>query len=438
MKKSVPGPAVLAPVSLPAGVSWRDRSTWRPLARLSAVLFCVFLATGMINALVPLRVADVTHDYGRLAVVTTVYAGAGILAGYGWGWLADRFRRRTPFVMGGLAGVALAYTGYLLAGSFAVLLVVRALEGASLAAYNVGSVALIGDHVGERADRGRLLGAYRTFGSLAFGITMLTSGTIADRLGPLVPFALSAGFAGLGFLLAVGLREAPSHVPPASGASTGRTAEQPHGQAAPAEPAASLQAIAQQGKAARVAASLMVSLLIGVLAWHVVMTAVYSVWPNYLASVGYSRAAITRLWALASLSEVPFMLLTGYLADRLGRRQMLALAMGVIALVFLGYVTVPQLPWIGVVQVVRALAYASFLTASLAITVEATTYARRGRISGLVNTVGAIGDVSGAGLGGSLVKLAGFAGLLWAGTAAAFAGAVLVLAARYWPFRPGR
>jgi MFS family permease len=354
----------------------------------------------------------------------------GILAGYGWGWLADRFRRRTPFIAGGLAGVALAYAGYLVAGSFVALLIVRALEGASLAAYNVGSVALIGDYVGERSDRGRLLGAYRTFGSLAFGITMLTSGTIADTLGPLVPFLFSAGFAGAGFVLATGLREAP--------------AQRQEQRAAPAGSAGPAPA-AEEGRAARFAASwaytntpLLASLLVGVLAWHVVMTAIYSVWPNYLAGVGYSPEAITRLWALASLSEVPFMMLTGYLADRLGRREMLSLAMGVIALVFAGYVVVPGLPWIGVVQVVRALAYASFLTASLAITVEASSYAQRGRITGLVNTVGAVGDVSGAGLGGTLVKAAGFAGLLWAGTITAFVGAVLVLAARLWPFRAPR
>jgi MFS family permease len=171
------------------GISSQPASAaWRPLILLGSVLFCVFLATGMVSALIPLRVADVTHDYAQLAALTTVYAAVGILAGYGWGWLADRLGRRVPFVLGGLAGLTLAYAGYLLAGSFAALLLTRVLEGAALAAYNVGSVALLGDFVAGQAGRGRLLGAYRTFGSLAFGLTMLTSGTIADRLGPLVPF----------------------------------------------------------------------------------------------------------------------------------------------------------------------------------------------------------------------------------------------------------
>ncbi len=396
-----------------APLSWRHRDTWRPLGRLSGVLFCVFLATGMVGALVPLRVIDVTHDYTRLATIATVYAAVGVAGGYGWGWLADRVGRRAPFVIGGLAGLALAYLGYWVASSFVALLAVRVVEGAALAAYNVGSVALIGDYVAERADRNRLLGAYRTFGSLAFGITMLTSGTIADALGPLVPFLCSAGFAALGLLLALGLREAPA-------ARSG-------GAAAP------VAATPDQRAKARVASSLMASLLVGTFAWHLTMTAVYSVWPNYLRSVGYPRAAITRLWALASLSEVPFMLVTGYIADRVGRRQLLSLAMAVIGCVFLGYLWVPHLPWIAVVQVVRALGYASFLTASLAMTVEASTFERRGRVSGLVNTVGAVGDISGAGLGGSLVKAFSFAGLLWAGSLASLVGAALVPAAGLWP-----
>jgi MFS family permease len=183
------------------------------------------------------------------------------------------------------------------------------------------------------------------------------------------------------------------------------------------------------------AAPLLAGLLVGAFGWHLVLTAVYSVWPNYLASVGYSREAITRLWALASLSEVPLMVVMGYLVDRIGRRPMLALSLGVIGLVIGGYVALPGLPWIAVVQVIRAVAYSAFLTASLALTVEAGSYARRGRITGLVATVGSVGDVAGAASGGTLVRAAGFGALLESGIAAAFTCGVAVLLARFWPSR---
>jgi len=406
MKESLP-----VPVAGEGVASGRAAAAWRPLILLGGVLFCVFLATGMVSALIPLRVADVTHDYGELAALTTVYAAVGILAGYGWGWLADRLGRRVPFVLGGLAGLTLAYVGYLLSTSFLSLLLTRVVEGAALAAYNVGSVALLGDFVAGQKGRGRLLGAYRTFGSLAFGLTMLTSGTIADRLGPLVPFLCAAACTGLGSLLSVGLREAaPATRPvvPAGGAPGGSE------------------------QRATVGMPLLVGLLIGVFGWHLVLTAVYSVWPNYLASVGYSRTAITRLWALASLSEVPLMVAMGYLVDRIGRRPMLALSLGVIGVVVGAYLAVPELPWIAVVQVIRAVAYSAFLTASLALTVEAGSYARRGRITGLVATVGSVGDVTGAASGGTLVRAAGFGTLLQSGSAAALACAVAVLLARFW------
>ncbi len=385
-------------------------ATHGPVAQLSLVLFCVYMATGMVSALIPLRVAAVTHDYGELAAITTVYAGTGILAGYGWGWLADRLGRRTPFVLSGLLGVALAYAAYLLARSFAALVLTRGLEGAALAAYNVGSVALLGDYLAGHPNRGRLLGAYRTLGSLAFGLTMLTSGMVADWLGPLVPFLCSAAFALVGSLLALGLRDAP----PAPTA---------------VEPAVTATAATGDRHSARAgaAAGLLACLLAGAFGWHLILTAVYSVWPNYLASLGYSPAAITRLWALASLSEVPFMAVTGALADRIGRRPMLVLALGTIGLVVLGYLALPDMPWIAVVQVVRAVAWSAFLTASLALTVEVSSYAQRGRVTGLVNTVGAVGDVTGAAAGGTLVRAGGFTALLYSGGAAAFVCAGLVL-----------
>ena len=399
--------AVIAPQSrLAAGRT----ATGRPVAQLSLVLFCVYMATGMVSALIPLRVAAVTHDYGELAAITTVYAGTGILAGYGWGWLADRLGRRTPFVLGGLLGVALAYAAYLLARSFVALVLTRGLEGAALAAYNVGSVALLGDYLAGHPNRGRLLGAYRTLGSLAFGLTMLTSGMVADWLGPLVPFACSAAFALVGSLLALGLRDAPPPAPPA------------------AEPAGTAAEATGNRRSARAGvAGLLACLLAGAFGWHLILTSIYSVWPNYLASLGYSQAAITRLWALASLSEVPFMAVTGAISDRIGRRPMLALALGTIGLVVLGYLALPGMPWIAAVQVVRAVAWSSFLTASLALTVEISSYAQRGRVTGLVNTVGAVGDVTGAAAGGTLVRASGFTALLWSGGTAAFVCAGLVL-----------
>jgi MFS family permease len=234
---------------------------------------------------------------------------------------------------------------------------------------------------------------------------------VADWLGPLVPFVCSAAFALVGSLVALGLRDAPPPAPTAA-ASIGAAAQ-----------------ATDNGRGARAgaAAGLLACLLAGAFGWHLILTAIYSVWPNYLATLGYSPAAITRLWALASLSEVPLMAVTGTVSDRIGRRPMLALALGTIGVVVLGYLALPSMPWIALVQVVRAVAWSSFLTASLALTVEVSSYAQRGRVTGLVNTVGAVGDVTGAAAGGTLVRAGGFPALLWSGGGAAFICAGLVL-----------
>ena len=58
-------------------------------------------------------------------------------------------------------------------------------------------------------------------------------------------------------------------------------------------------------------------LMVAALLWSLSFGVVYAVWGNYMVEgIGYTSAQMTRLWAIASLSEFPLMILAGWLSDR--------------------------------------------------------------------------------------------------------------------------
>src|SRR5262249_56503609 len=115
-----------------------------------------------------------------------------------------------PLLLLGTAGLSAAYLGIAGTNQYSWLFIIRVLEGVALAAYSTGSLALIGDLLEDQAGRGRLMGIYRTFGSLAFGIPALSGGWLADTFGSRAPLYTAAGCP----VLACGLGSSLSGRPP--------------------------------------------------------------------------------------------------------------------------------------------------------------------------------------------------------------------------------
>jgi MFS family permease len=150
-------------------------------------------------------------------------------------------------------------------------------------------------------------------------------------------------------------------------------------------------------------------LLVSALLWSLVTGAVYAVWANYMVGeINYSPAAMTAVWALASTSEFPLMILAGWLSDRFGRLPMLSLGFLAWAVVFGGYVVAPVLPWIIGIQLVRGFAYSAYTATAMTYASEVRARAQRGWASGLYSAAGGIGSIVGASVGGALTQLAGF------------------------------
>jgi MFS family permease len=352
---------------------------------LTLVNALFYVAIGLSAPLMTLFLEALGANYAQISLILTSATGTMLLMSYVWGWWSDRLSRRRILLVGGLLGLAGAYMLLSQAGSSGWAWGARVVEGAAMAAYATVSLAVIGDTLEASAQRGRSMGLYRGLGSLAFSGGALAGGLLADAYSTSFVLMVSAGFflaAGVGALFLEDRRPPP--------------VEQDVRQEPPRSSWRSLPA----------------AFLVGVLLWTTAHAASTSMWPNYMATFGYSKAAISGLWSLAAFVEMPAMYLAGALSDVFGRALLLAAGGFAIALVQVGYLLLAGfLPALLGVQVLRGLGFGSFVTTSMTFTAEHGGQSTRGGRSGIFNTTSSAGQLAGMLMGGLLVQNFGFANL---------------------------
>ncbi|ADB60273.1 major facilitator superfamily MFS_1 [Haloterrigena turkmenica DSM 5511] len=98
------------------------------------------------------------------------------------GRLSDRTGRRKSFILIGLAGLAVTNVAYVFADTYLSLLVVRGLQGVSVAFIIPASIALVNE-LATSQDRGGNMGVYNTFRLVGFGSGPIAAGALVN-LGP--------------------------------------------------------------------------------------------------------------------------------------------------------------------------------------------------------------------------------------------------------------
>jgi MFS family permease len=383
-------------------MSWlnvRDRNTY---LRLVAVLFTVFLAVGLTSPLLANYVKAIGATTSDLGIVLASYQIASLGSQFWWGQRSDRLGRRKPLVLIGTAGLMLAYLGTASVNYYLWLIPLRVFEGVAFAAYQTGSLALIGDVLEDEAARGRLMGTYRSLGSLAFSIAALTGGWLADMYSLRVPILLAAGCFGLAFLLISGVRERGDQARPVRPSEPARPAPS---QAEAPPPAPAPVPLEQQPVLLR---AVLWPFLALTFAWSFGMGSVVSLWPVFMSSKGYSQTQISGLWALAALGEVGCLLLAGYLADRLGRKWVIITGVSLMACIYTAYTLAPAFAWFVPIQIVRSFAYSCFEAPALLYATELGLRQRRGRLAGLYYSAGGLGGVAGSLIGATAAQALGY------------------------------
>jgi len=407
------------------------------LTRMTIISFILFMSLGITGPVSSLYVASLGASYVEIGLLGTVTSLTVILFGFVWGRASDNLGGRKPFLVVGLAAMALINGLIAVAPSYHYLFPLRVLGAAAMAAYTTSSLALMGDLLEQRTTaRGRRMGVYRGLGSLGFGLMAFASGTVADRLSLRAPFGLAALFLLVAFALSLTVKEAriSPGVRPSFSASVQTLltvvwrggVDGLNSLLAVFRPRTNeLRGRGTGGSAGGAPHLPLAPLLVAAFLWSLVTGAVYAVWANYMVDeLGYSQAAMSRLWALASLSEFPLMIVAGWLSDRLGRLAVLCLGFVAWTLVFTGYVIVPWMPWIVSIQLTRGFAYSAYTAAAMTYATEVRSREQRGTVSGLYNSAGGLGAILGSSMGGIQTQLMGFQAMIGTNAALIFGGAV--------------
>ena len=417
------------------------------VALLTVIVFLLFMATGVTNTINSLFVRSLGANYAIIGVLGTVGSLTSLAFSYLWGHLSDRVAQRKRFMTIGLAGLVITKGLMAIAPNYVYLFPLRVLGAVAQSAYGTTSLALMGDLIERQRGRGKSMGTYRGLASLGFGLMAFISGSIADRAGLRAPFGIGAGLAAVAFFLSFAIQEAkPSgreaesedesrpvgHLP-AMGRPLGPPVPSPSSRLQPSEHALEEGASAEPTDEPLERRLPMMPLLVSAFVWSLVTSAVYAVWANYMVEgLGYSRTTMSRLWATASSSEFPLMILAGWLSDRVGRMPMLSLGFVAWTVVFLGYVVVPVLPWIVLIQLTRGFAYSAYTATAMTYATEVRSQAERGRAAGLFSSAGGLGMILGAVMGGTLAQTLGFVPMIRMAAAVVFVGALYLGGCAVW------
>jgi MFS family permease len=136
------------------------------------------------------QVGLVISLYGFLFAFAQPFAGA----------LTDRAGRRKPFILAGLALMALATLGFMFAHRYVWIVVLRCLQGLGVAMIIPSVLALI-SAVTEKRTRGNAMGVYSTLRMVGFATGPLLGGLLHVTLGFNAAFLTGAAFLAVAYSL---------------------------------------------------------------------------------------------------------------------------------------------------------------------------------------------------------------------------------------------
>ncbi|MFO1267868.1 MAG: MFS transporter [Rubrivivax sp.] len=374
------------------------------LARFAALSCAYFAAMGVFAPYAPLWFQSLGMSTLAIGAISSLQSWTRVFTPYAWGWLGDHSGRRVELLRIAAAGAfvsALALLGVRVAVPVAVVTVLLFLaNGGVVPLYEATLAHLLAtrsDSGGGGIDPGRY-GRVRVWGSIGFIASVIACGALLQWL-------TIAAFPWFVALLNGTLLVAAWRLP--------AQRDEWHDDVVPPPPV--LKRLRQP-----VVAWFFASVFFTVLA-H---TAMYAFLSLYLVELGYSKAVIGALWAVATGAEIVFFWQQGRWFRRFASERWLQVAAGTTALRFAAVAALATWPPVLVLaQLAHALTFAAHHAACIDLVQRHFPGRLRGRGQALYTILGyGISGVVGGVGGGWLIERAGYAAAFWAATVAALVG----------------
>ncbi|HEU4402279.1 MAG TPA: MFS transporter [Candidatus Polarisedimenticolia bacterium] len=252
---------------------------------LALTMFVEAVGYGVVAPTLPFLARQAGAGETRIGFLVGLYAAVGLLVSIPFGVLANRHGRRT-LILVGLACLAVASLGYVVAVSYPWLLVARCVQGLGASAIWVGSLTVAAD-LTPSASMGRALSLITGSWSLGFVVGPALGGIGSVRF-PFILYAMLSATA-----LVAGLIGLPE---------TGRVGTR-------TTLAGILRVLRRPAVLASAAATVALSFYYGT---------VEAFLPLMVSQVGVKRAEIGLLFAVAAMPAVVLPRLSGQIADRIG------------------------------------------------------------------------------------------------------------------------
>ena len=365
-------------------------SAWNIVLALAACMALQMTSFVLIMPLFARRFNDFGAGVEALGISSLAYALTSMLAAPYMGALADRMGRR-PLVLSSLVAYALAFSGYLLASSAQVFIVLRALTGLFTAGLIPAVMGIIAD-ISPQDRRARFIGIVNGGASIGWIAGPLIGGMLYDRLGYVAPFGLAIVVAIITLLAAVLIV--------------------PETRPAIVIPEVKMDPVRER----RIRTSLLVrmrsylnnppypspTLAILLAISLVVMFAWAFIEPRMMFYVydelGWTSAQLGLAMSAYGVAMMFGEVTLGQLSDRLGRKPVLILGLILFSAQFVGLVSFKAFYPITACFILAGLGNALFDPALGAFTLDIAPTNQKGKFAGLKSTAGSLGNVLGPAL----------------------------------------
>lgn len=349
----------------------------RVIILLAASVGLMMTGYGVVMPVFARRLGELGSGVEALGLMTVAFALSQFVLAPFMGALADRFGRRLLILIA-LGGFAVANIAFLLAQSTEVFIGIRLFEGAITAGLLPASMAVVGDLVSEK-ERAKWVGILMGSYSAGFIFGPAAGGFLYDHWGFIAPFAVSAGLAALGLVLALIL------VPD----TRSETVKQ---RATDRQQVSHEAWLTTLPRPLYILTTLLILDFIAVFGFAFIEPRMVFYFYDDLAFTTTQFGLIVGVYGLAIVLG-QFSL--GQLSDRLGRKPIIALGFGVNVTFYLSLTVFSHFGLIFLAAVLAGLGNALLMPALSAYYIDLAREEHRSRVLGMKEAAAALGGVAG-------------------------------------------